>query len=745
MTSEFDLSISPALEALKDLVSGFQDTLSKVAALVESRADAAFSPLAEASEKSLAGIDASSGGARSALSGVAGSADRAAAALHGAGGAGVHAAAGIAAAGHGAAAGASGFAGFGASALKVLHVAGTVGHGIAGLREIVKTSRGGWDAASASIRGHIVTLAKVAAVATAAGAAVWGVSRAWKAWGATAAPKVPSAPKMGGMGAGAGNGGFTQGLSGAGGELANAAYMITGLFSRLGPMIAAGLAAAGLAGVVGKAAAAGKEDETRRVKFEAVVGDTGKVKTALAELEKLSIAAPGQEMGALVNETKRLVMQGHGIESVTAALALVAPAALVTEESISGLASSFLSMKEAGTVSVADLSGLMGKGVPIVNALAKSLGLPRDAVLAMAEAGNLTFPQLQAGWESMNAAGGRFHGAMAKQGATTAGTMERIGKEMHGVFSELGKPINDLIGARLQGNAAWAEKLHAWARRAGEALAGAAESAIVLYEGLGDTELMGLAGGALVSVFKSASNELYAGMVGAASAFGVVFGAVIEAGMNTLGHMDFLSGLGKAMMGALDKTVGVGIKNMMASLFEGIEASTGMGGATARQYRDDAKQLNARADQNMDLGTALMKPYAGELEKVKTAIARAGEAYATAADGAKKPFTVDPAAIGNLAAAVAARRASVESARAEIQAPIVKKGLEKESGASSSVAAAGGIFSQAVNLLMGRNVNEMILSEHQDTNRNLEETNRKLDQVNKNLSRRPLDLVPRFA
>ncbi len=68
-----------------------------------------------------------------------------------------------------------------------------------------------------------------------------------------------------------------------------------------------------------------------------------------------------------------------------------------------------------------DINQLTGRGIPVISALASTMGVAESEVKKLVEAGKVGFPQLQTAFQSMTADGGQFNGLMEQLSGTTAG------------------------------------------------------------------------------------------------------------------------------------------------------------------------------------------------------------------------------------------------------------------------------------------------------------------------------------
>lgn len=779
VSAEFNMSVGPALAAIDELVKNMAAALSSIGKAAAPIGEHGFDGIEKASEGISKNMDKVAAASAEAMAETEGAARKAGEALTQtgakavAGAAGMH---GYAAASHAAGGAQQGFV---AKATEFIVKAGHIGAAIVHIQHSVHLLQGLYarfrgnapqmhqtaaathqaatatNAAIAPTRNWTSALLKIGAVAGIAAAGVWGLSKAYKAVAGTKPPALPRMPSGGGMG-----GGFSQGLSQSGSQLGNYTTMFQGLFSKMGPMIAAGLAAAGLAGLVGKSLQKGASDQTMQVKMDVLMGDSDKSAALLKDLKQVAAdTAHVLKFEDLQSGATGLLQAGASAKDIAQTFRAVGDVAIGAGAGINTMAQQFEAARKKGQLFTADLSTFSEEGVPIVEALAAALGKSTAQIEDMASKGGISFTDLQSAFSQLTGEGGRFHGVMQRQAKTTSGLMETIKDETAAVFSELGKPLNDILGQKLAGDVDFAKKLHEAAKKLGIAFGEAAKFIIAAWQEIAAGDSIQMLRDGLSLAFKEAVNVLYAAMQGGLQSYGVVLGSVMKAGVALFSFMNeasFWEGMGNAFGGIADKFRS-SMLHVMATILEGVRKVPGMGGvigdlpetlrAVARDYSESGAGKLSDAKSQLD-------PYFAEFQKLlKEALDTGAKAFSDGYKNAGKVFEDGPEKekVAALLAAIQKRMADNIAAAKVTGGDVLTKKPAGEGAGVAKISTGLGDFQKAVNFLSGRSVNELILTEAQKQTEEQRKTNGLLKEVKDKLPGKTppstagrVDMTPRF-
>ena len=190
------------------------------------------------------------------------------------------------------------------------------------------------------------------------------------------------------------------------------------------------------------AAAAAIEDTS--VALKAFTGDARLAAKAAAQVVKFA-ATPPFGLEETREAAKLLLATGTEVENLTTELTVMGNVAAAGGFSISELGRKLSKSSEQGYVSFMELRSLLSSGIPIVQALADVLGVPKEEIRAMAEEGSISVANLKAALNSLGGAGGKFATAMEDIGKTTNGLKQSISGAVTEIKEILGAPLNDLL------------------------------------------------------------------------------------------------------------------------------------------------------------------------------------------------------------------------------------------------------------------------------------------------------------
>lgn len=118
---------------------------------------------------------------------------------------------------------------------------------------------------------------------------------------------------------------------------------------------------------------------------------------------------------------------------------------------IDELAEIYGKAKVQGRLFMEDINQLTGRGIPIIQELARQFGVTEDKVRGLVETGQVGFANIEQAFVSLTSEGGRFFNLMASQVDTTQGKIQSLRKEFEQITDLLGQSllptIDRLVGA----------------------------------------------------------------------------------------------------------------------------------------------------------------------------------------------------------------------------------------------------------------------------------------------------------
>jgi tape measure domain-containing protein len=202
---------------------------------------------------------------------------------------------------------------------------------------------------------------------------------------------------------------FSGAIASAGGTL----LKFTGIGAAVGGAFAA-------IGSIGKGFTLAADMEQATVAMETMLGSASAAKAVLSDLTKFAANTPF-ELPELVDSTKKLIAFGVAQKDLMPALERIGNIASGVGAPVNELAELYGKAKTQGRLFAQDINQLTGRGIPIIQELAKQFGVSQGEVKGLVESGAIGFPQLEKAFASMGGEGGRFGGLMAKQSQTLSG------------------------------------------------------------------------------------------------------------------------------------------------------------------------------------------------------------------------------------------------------------------------------------------------------------------------------------
>jgi tape measure domain-containing protein len=209
---------------------------------------------------------------------------------------------------------------------------------------------------------------------------------------------------------------------------------IAGILSAAG---AVALLATQLKGASGDAAAF----EDMQVSVEHFTGSAKAAKDLLADLETFSIKTPFETKDVQMTAKGLL---GAGIRNDVSGITKDLSAMAASGQELRDLGDALGKGFAKGKFQTEEMNKFLERGINLVPALNKSVGLTGDAFTKALEKG-LSFAQVTTAIKSMSAAGGQFFGLLEKRSLTFNGLISTLLSAWTNLRKAFGQPINDAL------------------------------------------------------------------------------------------------------------------------------------------------------------------------------------------------------------------------------------------------------------------------------------------------------------
>jgi tape measure domain-containing protein len=232
--------------------------------------------------------------------------------------------------------------------------------------------------------------------------------------------------------------------------------------------------------------------ETATVAFETMLGSADKAKLLLGQLRDFAASTP-LSFDEISDAAKKLLAFGVNAADVSAELRRVGDIASGIGAPIGEIAEIYGKAKVQGRLFAEDINQLTGRGIPIIQELAKQFRIAESQVKSLVESGSVNFGNLQTAFASMTATGSQFGGMMAKQAGTLTGLVSTLKDNVLTALVPIGQSVSEVLKPIISGLSALVQPIteviesNAWLARTLAVVAGGglAASGVLLALGGG--------------------------------------------------------------------------------------------------------------------------------------------------------------------------------------------------------------------------------------------------------------------
>lgn len=200
-------------------------------------------------------------------------------------------------------------------------------------------------------------------------------------------------------------------------------------------------------GVAGAALKGAAEMEQLEVAFTTMLKSGDRAKSLMADLTAFSAQTPF-ELPEVMTAGKMLLAYGVAAEDVQGTLRQLGDVAAGVGAPIGDIAYLFGTARVSGRLFTADINQFTNRGIPIISALAKTMGVAESSIKKMTEEGKVGFTELQAAMAYLTTNGGQFEGLMAAQSQTISGLFSTLKDNIGITLSVIGRTIVDTFDLR---------------------------------------------------------------------------------------------------------------------------------------------------------------------------------------------------------------------------------------------------------------------------------------------------------
>ena len=206
--------------------------------------------------------------------------------------------------------------------------------------------------------------------------------------------------------------------------------------------------AAGMAALAKKVADVRGEFQQLEIAFGTMLGSADKANALMKQLANTAAKTPFDLQG-IAQGAKQLIAYGTAAEEINSTIVSLGDIAAGLSLPLNDLVYLYGTTMVQGRMFTQDLKQLQGRGVPILEALSKQLGVAKEEVSEMVSAGRVNAETFKKAMLSMSQEGGKFAGLMAAQSASITGQISNIQDGIDMMFNEIGQNTEGIINGAL--------------------------------------------------------------------------------------------------------------------------------------------------------------------------------------------------------------------------------------------------------------------------------------------------------
>lgn len=181
-------------------------------------------------------------------------------------------------------------------------------------------------------------------------------------------------------------------------------------------------------------------DEQTRIAFETMLGSAEAMEEKLRELEDFAVRTPFTLKGIKAS-SKQLLAMNIEADKLLPTLKFLGDVSAGLSVPLSRLALNFGQVRNQNKLTGRELRDFAIAGVPLLDELAKNLGKTTSEIQKLISQGAISFPDVEAAFESMTSGSGRFADLMDKQSKSFFGILSNIQDVMQLLARDLGNEL----------------------------------------------------------------------------------------------------------------------------------------------------------------------------------------------------------------------------------------------------------------------------------------------------------------
>ena len=197
-------------------------------------------------------------------------------------------------------------------------------------------------------------------------------------------------------------------------EMRNATGQVGSAIKGMMVTAAAGLGGWSLVSAIKETVRLGGELQNTTTSFEVMMGSAKQAEQVLAQLNRFADVTPFDNE-EVIRSGRVLLNVGVSVDNLNSKLELLGNIASGVGAPLIDIVNIYAKAANKGKVQAEELAQLSERGVPVLQALSKTLGVTTEEIMDLGSKGKLSFALLEEALQSLGGAGGQYFGLMEKQ------------------------------------------------------------------------------------------------------------------------------------------------------------------------------------------------------------------------------------------------------------------------------------------------------------------------------------------
>lgn len=216
------------------------------------------------------------------------------------------------------------------------------------------------------------------------------------------------------------------------------------LFATAAKFIGAGLLIRGISNLVKSSIGLANSFEQTKISIEQFTGSAEAAAKLLAEIDEFAAKTPFQ-FDELTDSAKKLLAFNVETEKIVPTLKAIGDISAGTGNRVNELAELYGKAAVQGRIFGEDINQLTGRGIPIIQELAKQFGVTDSEVKKLVATGQVGFANIEQAFIDMTSEGGKFFDLTAKQSLSTAGKISTLQDNVDKLKREFGQKLQPVL------------------------------------------------------------------------------------------------------------------------------------------------------------------------------------------------------------------------------------------------------------------------------------------------------------